>query len=72
MIINVYFGNDGVGSSYNSLPPALVKLGASDVALVELQGNLEVEGDRDGDVIGTLSLEIPVSLKVLIDLLHRL
>jgi len=41
-----------------SLPHTLAKLaGSAEVVLIELQGSLDVVGDRRGGMIGTVSLE---------------
>lgn len=41
-----------------SLPHALAQLvGSTEVVLIELQGSLDVVGDRRGGMIGTVSLE---------------
>ena len=45
-----------------SLPPCLVKIGFEEAVLVDLQGALEVEGDKSDGLIGTLDLSAPVSL----------
>ena len=40
-----------------SLSPQLVKLASNEMVLIELQGSLEVEGDKRGEVIGTLKID---------------
>jgi len=37
-------------------PPALARLGSSELFLLELQGELEVSGDKHGQVVGRLSI----------------
>jgi chromosome transmission fidelity protein 8 len=44
------------------LPPQLVKLGSDEIVLVELQGSLEVEGEKDGGIIGMMSMKNVVCL----------
>lgn len=48
-------------ASYGALPSNLATLGSGEVVLIELQGFLEVDGERLGETIGTLGLEDPVS-----------
>ncbi|KIY62404.1 hypothetical protein CYLTODRAFT_426951 [Cylindrobasidium torrendii FP15055 ss-10] len=59
MLIPITFNAPNPGES--SLPPALAKVSASQVMLVELQGTLEVEstfeGERDGKLVGILSVD---------------
>jgi len=38
------------------LPPALASLGSSELFLLELQGELEVSGDKHGQLVGRLSI----------------
>ncbi|KAG8886408.1 hypothetical protein FRB97_004943 [Tulasnella sp. 331] len=45
--------------SYGALPSSLATLGTGEVVLVELQGFLEVDGERSGEIVGTLGLEVP-------------
>ncbi|TFY83784.1 hypothetical protein EWM64_g228, partial [Hericium alpestre] len=40
-----------------SLPPALAQIGTSELALIELQGSLEVEGDKRGQTVGKLTID---------------
>lgn len=42
------------------LPPQLVRIGANEVVLIELQGALQVEGDRSGQMAGKLHFTDPV------------
>jgi len=47
-----------------TLPSSLARLGNDDVALIELQGMLDVEGNdtaREGRLIGKLNMDNPVS-----------
>ena len=39
------------------LPPSLVQFGTNELVLIELQGSLEVEGDRDGQLVGKLRVD---------------
>ena len=47
------------------LPPGLAKISHDEVALIELQGSLEVEASRpeeqDGKFVGKLNMDNPVS-----------
>jgi chromosome transmission fidelity protein 8 len=40
-----------------TLPPALAQLGSSEFFLLELQGDLEVCGDKSGQPIGRLTID---------------
>ncbi|KAI0267769.1 Ctf8-domain-containing protein [Gloeopeniophorella convolvens] len=44
-------------SSAPALPPALAQLGSSELFLLELQGELEVSGDRCGQLVGRLTVD---------------
>ncbi|VDC07551.1 unnamed protein product [Peniophora sp. CBMAI 1063] len=55
MIINI--DTRTFNGSGQSLPPTLANIGTSEVALVELQGELEVEGDKSGQVAAKLTLD---------------
>jgi chromosome transmission fidelity protein 8 len=39
------------------LPPALARLGSSELFLLELQGELQVSGDKHGQLVGRLSID---------------
>ena len=60
MIIPVHFPTETSSSSV--LPPALAKLGSDEVVLVELQGFLDAEGQKDDALVGTLNIENTVAL----------
>lgn len=49
--------------SNERFPPQLVKLASNELVLIELQGALEVEGNKKGQLIGTLNLDNPFSFK---------
>jgi chromosome transmission fidelity protein 8 len=49
-------------NSTGSLPPQLAQLASNEMILIELQGSLEVEGDKTGEVVGTLKVDNPVRL----------
>ena len=40
-----------------ALPPALARLGSSELFLLELQGELEVSGDKHGQLVGRLTID---------------
>ncbi len=47
----------GPSAGARTLPPALAQLGSSELFLLELQGNLEVSGDKRGQVVGHLTID---------------
>ena len=51
-------------TSAGTLPPALAQLGSSELFLLELQGELEVAGDKHGQVVGRLTIDDSDSGKV--------
>ena len=55
MIINI--DTRTLSGTGQSLPPTLANIGTSEVALVELQGELEVEGDKSGQIAAKLTLD---------------
>ncbi|KAG8920471.1 hypothetical protein FRC03_010493 [Tulasnella sp. 419] len=59
MIIPINLPNVIHPADGQQLPPILANLGSNEVVLIELQGSLELEGDRTGEIVGDLSLEIP-------------
>ncbi|KZT39136.1 hypothetical protein SISSUDRAFT_968266, partial [Sistotremastrum suecicum HHB10207 ss-3] len=44
-------------SSLTPLPPQLATLGTGEVVLIEMQGSLEVEGDKSNGFIGVLNVD---------------
>ncbi|KAA1476227.1 hypothetical protein DENSPDRAFT_843128 [Dentipellis sp. KUC8613] len=44
------------GSASTPLPPTLAQIGSSELVLIELQGSLEVEGDKHGKSVGKLTI----------------
>lgn len=60
MLINVNVDLQVPGPSApprRQLPPQLVQFGAEGLILVELQGALEVEGNKDGQLVGKLRVD---------------
>ncbi|TFY73571.1 hypothetical protein EWM64_g10441 [Hericium alpestre] len=47
----------GHSAGESALPPALAQIGTSELALIELQGSLEVQGDRRGQTVGKLTID---------------
>ncbi|PCH42054.1 hypothetical protein WOLCODRAFT_101465 [Wolfiporia cocos MD-104 SS10] len=43
--------------SNRAFPPQLVQFGSDEYVLIELQGSLEVEGNKDGQVVGRLRVD---------------
>ncbi|TFY54759.1 hypothetical protein EVG20_g9578 [Dentipellis fragilis] len=50
-------------SASTSLPPTLAQIGSSELVLIELQGSLEVEGDKHGKSVGKLTIPDDDKLK---------
>jgi chromosome transmission fidelity protein 8 len=40
-----------------ALPPVLARLGSSELVLLELQGELDVSGDKHGQLVGRLTID---------------
>ena len=45
-----------VGPSLDPLPPALAKISANETVIIELQGSIEIEGEKPGELIGNLDV----------------
>ena len=45
-----------VGPSSDPLPPALAKISANETVIIELQGSIEIEGEKSGELIGNLDV----------------
>ena len=45
-----------VGPSQHPLPPSLAKIGENETVIIELQGSIEIEGDKSGELIGNLDV----------------
>lgn len=45
-----------VGTSLDPLPPALAKINANETVIIELQGSIEIEGEKSGELIGNLDV----------------
>lgn len=57
MIIPIHIAASSPSSSNKSLLPQLAQYGADELVLIELQGELEVEGDNAGQVVGKLTVD---------------
>ncbi|KAI0955683.1 hypothetical protein AcV7_006281 [Taiwanofungus camphoratus] len=58
MIIPVNLPDSGSSVSTSAtLPPQLAQFGGDELVLIELQGSLEVEGDRRGQTVGKLRID---------------
>ncbi|KAH8990288.1 Ctf8-domain-containing protein [Lactarius akahatsu] len=49
--------SSGPSAGARTLPPALAQLGSSELFLLELQGDLEVSGDKRGQLVGHLTID---------------
>ncbi|KAH9003201.1 Ctf8-domain-containing protein [Lactarius hatsudake] len=49
--------SSGPTAGARTLPPALARLGSSELFLLELQGDLEVSGDKRGQLVGHLTID---------------
>src|SRR5258706_2796482 len=45
-----------VGPSLDPLPPALAKISANETVIIELQGSIQIEGEKSGELIGNLDV----------------
>lgn len=57
MIIPVNLPSSSNSENETTFPPQLAKLGTKEVILLELQGSVQTEGDRDGQLVGTLKID---------------
>lgn len=57
MLISVNVNLPDPGSQRRPLPPQLVQFGTEGLVLIELQGALEVEGDKSGQLVGKLRVD---------------
>ena len=58
MLVPINVSLSGPSSSQNGhLPPQLVQFGSDELLLIELQGNLEVEGNQNGQLVGKLRVD---------------
>ncbi|KAI0067280.1 hypothetical protein BV25DRAFT_1819607 [Artomyces pyxidatus] len=57
MIISVHLPDIATASQPNPLPPTLAQIGSSELVLIELQGELDVEGNKHGQTVGTLTVD---------------
>ncbi len=62
MIIPVNLPSSSNSENETTFPPQLAKLGTKEVILLELQGSVQTEGDRDGQLVGTLKIDEKVSM----------
>ncbi|RPD54117.1 hypothetical protein L226DRAFT_617229 [Lentinus tigrinus ALCF2SS1-7] len=57
MLIDINIDLPGPSSTRRQLPPQLVQFGTEELVLIELQGALEVEGNKDGQLVGKLRVD---------------
>ncbi|OSX57620.1 hypothetical protein POSPLADRAFT_1155935 [Postia placenta MAD-698-R-SB12] len=57
MIIPIHASNVGASTSQHTFPPQLAQFGSEEVILIELQGSLEAEGDKQGQTVGKLRID---------------
>jgi len=57
MIIPINVSKSGPSLSNYTFPPQLAQFGSNEVVLIELQGSLEVDGDKEGQVVGKLRVD---------------
>lgn len=57
MIIPIHVSNVGASTSQHKFPPQLAQFGSEEVILIELQGSLEAEGDKQGQTVGKLRID---------------
>ncbi len=58
MLVPVNVNIPGASSpSHRKLPPSLVKFGSDELILIEMQGSLEVDGNKDSQLVGKLRVD---------------
>ena len=58
MLIDINVDLPGPSSTTRRpLPPQLVQFGTEELVLIELQGALEVDGNKDGQLVGKLRVD---------------
>ncbi|KAL6301356.1 Ctf8-domain-containing protein [Sparassis latifolia] len=57
MIIPINLDTVPLSPLGSKFPPQLAQFGTDEVVLIELQGALDVEGDRQGETVGTLRID---------------
>jgi len=57
MIIPINLATERHSSSRTTFPPQLAQFGSDEIVLIELQGTLEVDGDRAGQMVGKLVVD---------------
>ena len=45
-----------VGPNSDPLPPALAKISANETVIIELQGTIDIEREKSGELIGNLDV----------------
>ncbi|KAI0655350.1 Ctf8-domain-containing protein [Cubamyces menziesii] len=72
MLITVNVAIPGPSSDpRRKLPPQLVQFGTDELVLIELQGALDVEGNKDGQLVGKLRID-PATKKPTLLIGHHL
>lgn len=76
MIIPINVSKSGPSLSNYTFPPQLAQFGSNEVVLIELQGSLEVDGDKEGQVVGKLRVDdvtvSMMSVRVVVSFAHAL
>ncbi len=58
MLIDINVNLPGPSSpKRRPLPPQMVQFGTEELVLIELQGALEVDGNKDGQLVGNLRVD---------------
>lgn len=72
MIIPINLSDPGTSASTgHSLPPQFAQFGTNEVVLIELQGSLDVEGNKEGQLVGKLSIDDTTVRKINVSFLRQ-